>query len=320
MGIMEQHVNKLIKFWLLLPFLFVTVGLSGKVKYLIMPDHAQEGYTIDRYRLSTEKLYGVNKTVELFTLTFSNSNKLIDRDKLTSNTDLNLILLSVLPDLTGNNDWIEIDIDSIKNNIIVPSYLKRLFNLNTLSEFDKTYGAKTKYFDEYQIIQKIGSKYYASKHCLIQFFAIRNRPSIFQDVFGTINIEQDPLTITQMEGIFKKRYPHEDFPPYTIGNTPYDYPTFDYLRDRKEYLSKVIKFNNGILGYQFWTFTDWHTHDHEFEVDRGIDRFVYVPGRGIIGGSFDFYFYFNRKKLPIKYTDFLNNIKEEKVMIADDFK
>ncbi|WP_223583020.1 hypothetical protein [Sphingobacterium sp. GVS05A] len=84
------------------------------------------------------------------------------------------------------------------------------------------------------------------------------------------------------------------------------------------FVKKKLKDNN--LAYQFWTYTNWHAHAHEYEFDRGIDRFVYLPGKGIIGGSFDFYFYFHRKKLPIKYVDFMNNIKEEKVMIADIFK
>ncbi len=315
---MKQHVIKRFRLWLLMPLLIVSFSLSANVKYILLPDQPQD-CILDNYKLSTDNLYGIKKSVELFSLTFIDGIA-IDRNKLDQHKDLNLILIAVLPDLEGNRDWTEIHLDSIKNDTIPHQYLKRLFGANTYADFDKTYGVKTKYFDEYQIIRKIGTKYFSSKHCLIQFFAIRNRPAIFQNVYGTINIEQEPLKITEMEAIFKKRYPHEEFPAYTIGNTPYDYPTFDYLRDRREYLSKVIKFKNGAMGYQFWTYTDWHTHDHELEVDRGIDRFVYVPGNGIVGGSFDFYFYFYRKKLPIKYSDFLNNVKEEKVMIAPEFK
>lgn len=311
----------IIRLWILAPLLFVVINLSGQTRYFIIPDQP-EGYTIDRYKLSTDKLYGAKETVALFTLTFSDSRKAVDTDKPDPNTDLNLILLSVLPDLDGNSDWTEINIDTVKNNIITSGHLRNLFNLSTFSEFDKTYGAKTKYFDEYQIIKKIDSKYFVSKHCLLQFYAVRNRPSIFQNSFGTINIEQEPIKIPEMETIFKKRYPGFIFPPYSIGETPYSYrnASFNFLRDRKEYLSKVIKLKNNDLAYQFWTYTNWHQHDDEYEIDRGIDRFVYLPGKGIIGGSFDFYFYFHRKKLPIKYADFMNNIKEEKVMIADIFK
>jgi len=317
---MEQHVIKLFRLLLLLSFIFVNVSLFSRPKYFVMPDKP-ENYSIDQYKLSTEKLYGIEKNVELFTLTFHNGPDSISKDKINANTQLNIILIAVLPDLLGSADWKEINLDTIKDDIITTSVLNRLFRINTLSGLDDPYGPKTKYFDEYQIIRKIGNKYFASKHCLIQFFAVRNRPSIFQHVFGTINIEQEPLKITEMETIFKKRYPGTNFPPYTIGDTPYSYSSaIDYLRDRKEYLSKTIKFQNNEIGYQFWTYTNWHTHDHELEVDRGIDRFVYVPGKGIVGGSFDFYFYFYRKKLPIKYSDFLNNVKEEKVMIAPEFK
>jgi len=315
---MEQHVIKIVKSWLLVPLLVISFNLSAKSKYILLPDQPQR-CILDSYKLSTDNLYGIKKSVELFSLTFIDGID-IDRNKLDQHKDLNLILIAVLPDLVGDSDWKEIHLDSVKNDTIPHQYLKRLLRYNTYEDFERAYGAKTKYFDEYQIIRKIDNKYFASKHCLIQFFAIRNRPSIFQNVFGTINIEQEPLRITEMETIFKKRYPHEEFPAYTIGNTPYDYPTFHYLRDRREYLSKVIKFKNGTIGYQFWTYTDWHTHDREMEIDRGIDRFIYVPGKGIVGGSFDFYFYFYRKKLPIKYSGFLNNVKEEKVMIAPEFK
>ena len=315
---MRQFINHKSKFWLFLPLLFVTVTLSAKVKYFIIPDKPAD-YVINEYKLPTAELYGVNEHVELFCLTFPvlKSQK---QNVENPHTDCNLVLLSVLPDLETNSDWTEINIDSLKSDIITDSNLKRLFNLNTFSEFDQKYGAKTKYFDEYQVIKKRGNKYFTSKHCLIQFFAIRNRPSVFQNIFGTINIEQEPISIIEMEQLFKKRYPQSKFPVYTIGDTPYDYNSFDFLRDRKEYLSKVIKLKNRDVAYQFWTYTDWHEYSQNYEFERGIDRFVYVPGKGIVGGSFDFYFYFNRKKLPIKYADFMNNIKEEKIMLAEGQK
>lgn len=316
---MEQHLIKLFRLWLLMPLLTISISLSAQVKYILLPDQPH-GCILDNYKLSTDNLYGIKKSVELFSLTFIDGIA-IDRNKLDQQKDLNLILIAVLPDLEGTRNWTEIQLDSVKNDTIQHQYLKRLLRYNTYDDFERAYGAKTKYFDEYQIIRKIGNKYYSSKHCLIQFFAIRNRPSIFQNLFGTINIEQEPIKITEIEAIFKKRYPGTNYPPYTIGDTPYSYGSaINYLRDRREYLSKVVKFKNGTTGYQFWTYTNWHTHDHELEVDRGIDRFIYVPGKGIVGGSFDFYFYFHRKKLPIKYSGFLNNVKEEKVMIAPEFK
>lgn len=95
---------------------------------------------------------------------------------------------------------------------------------------------------------------------------------------------------------------------------------FDFLRGKRKYLLEVIRVRNEELAYQFWTYTDWYGQDPEFKINRGSDRFVYLPGKGIIGCSFDFYFYFHRKKLSIEYIDFMQNIKEEKVMIADRYK
>ncbi|WP_400263063.1 hypothetical protein ACFX5U_08340 [Sphingobacterium sp. SG20118] len=308
------------KYWFLLPLLLITVNLPAQVKYFIIQDQTDD-YSLNHYKLSTEQLYGVKKKVELFCMTFPGLETIKKTQKQYADINLDIVLLSVLPDLSGNSDWIEIDMDSIKNNIITHWDLKRLFSLNTFSEFDQKYGAETKYFNEYQVIKKTDNKYYASRHCLLQFFAVRKRPSVFQNVFGTINIEQEPLSIIEMERIFKKRYSDLIFPPYSMAESLYSSSnSFDFLRDRREYLSKVIKLRNKELAYQFWTYTGWRGQDFEYKIDRGIDRFVYLPGKGIIGGSFDFYFYYHRKKLPIEYKDFMQNIKEEKVMIADIYK
>ena len=315
-----QNVIRKMKYWFLLPLLLITVDLSAQVKYFIIPDQTED-YTLNHYKLSTEQLYGVNKNVELFCMTFPGLETIKNTQKQYADINLNIVLFSVLPDLLGSSDWMEIALDSVKNNLIKDADLHTLFSLNTFSEFDQKYGAETKYFNEYQIIKKIDNKYYASKHCILQFFAVRNRPSVFQNVFGTINTEQEPLAIVEMEKIFKKRYPNFIFPPYSMAESPYSYSnSFDFIRDRREYLSKVIKLQNNELAYQFWTYTGWRGQDFEYKIDRGIDRFIYLPGKGIIGGSFDFYFYFHRKKLPIEYADFMQNIKEEKVMIADNYK
>ena len=98
-----------------------------------------------------------------------------------------------------------------------------------------------------------------------------------------------------------------------------NYSVFDRIRDRKEFLSKSIQIGNHVA-YQFWTFTDWHCKQYEYEVERGIDRFVYIADKGIVGGSFDFYFYFHRKEIALDSTRFRDNIYNEKVMIAKDIE
>lgn len=79
-----------------------------------------------------------------------------------------------------------------------------------------------------------------------------------------------------------------------------------------EYQSKKIRIGE-FEAYQYWTYTDWHENTIGYEVERGIDRFVYVPDKGIVGGSFDFYFH--RKEIGFNLVQFAKNIKEEKVML-----
>lgn len=127
---------------------------------------------------------------------------------------------------------------------------------------------------------------------------------------------QTPRTIDEVKKLFKAQFVYSEFPLYTLREES-SMSYFDHLRDRKEFLSEIINTATGNRLYKFWTFTDWREHPTFFEVERGIDRFVYVPGKGIVGGSFDFYFYHYRAKLNLTIADFIKNIDKEKVMVDE---
>ncbi len=55
---------------------------------------------------------------------------------------------------------------------------------------------------------------------------------------------------------------------------------------KRLYLSKSYTLGKD-SAYQFWTFCDWNRKDGR-NLQRGIDRFVFIPGKGIVGSSFDF--------------------------------
>ena len=294
--------------------LFVNlVNSQAQTKYFVL-EHKSENYVIHHFTMSAKQLYGVDATVECFNILYDGypSDKRALKDY-----DQNLILFSVLPNLEGGPTWKEVSLDSIQKAIIPFGTLNSLFEAHTNSLFFEKYDWETKFWNDYEIILKRNGKFYVPTFCLLQFYAIRNRSEIFSNPFGTINIYLNELPILGMEKIYKDRYPYSNFPLYNMGESPHRLFPFERLRDRREYLSKKIHFKNSVIAFQFWTFTDWYEHPHSYELERGIDRFVYLPEKGIIGGSFDFYFYFHRKKLPIKYADFMNNIKEEKVMIAE---
>ncbi|NGF57119.1 hypothetical protein G5B00_11400 [Parapedobacter sp. SGR-10] len=219
-----------------------------------------------------------------------------------------------MPNLEGNADWAIVNLDSIAKDTLSYKNLNELKESSLAQRFDKTYSEKTKYFNEINLVVERGGKYYAAKNCLLQFFAIRNRPDPFPNFYGTINTEQSPCSIKDMRALYKEKYKSiSDFP---LDSYETMYGSFDRIRDRREYLSKIFDYK-GQKAYQFWTYTNWYQQGVFYEVDRGIDRFVYIPEKGIVGGSFDFYFYFHRKDIQLSMVRFSENIYAEKVMLAE---
>lgn len=292
--------------------LLFSVTAMAQTKYFLFEPHSSDKYNYYHNVLKTDSLYGVKEQVEVFNFLYTSS-----MFPKAGNDEQNLVLFSVLPDLAGDENWQEISVDSMQNNIVSFSDLKKLLEEHTMTRFDRQYGERTKFFNTYKLVLKRADKYYTPKFCLLQFYVIRNRPEPFNNVFGTINTETTPISILDFERLYKEIYPSTVFPLYTLRSPVYS-STFDRLRDRREYLSAVIDLN-GTKAYRFWTYTDWHTHTFDYEVDRGIDRFIYVPGKGIVGGSFDFYFYFHRRKIGFTIADFIENIRKEKIMLAEEF-
>ncbi len=50
----------------------------------------------------------------------------------------------------------------------------------------------------------------------------------------------------------------------------------------------------GMKAFHFWTYSNWGIVDG-YNYLRGIDRLVYIPGKGIVGGAFDFFFSYKAK-------------------------
>ncbi|WP_333578060.1 hypothetical protein [Sphingobacterium sp.] len=311
------YIKNRLRVVVILTFLILCFHSEAQVKYFILDDSFQAA-DVTKYKLNTNSLYRIDREISLFNLITSASTNIGHDGRLNILQDYDIMLFAVLPDLSGDEDWIKINPDTIQKAIVNFENLKELRNNNILSFQHNVVNEKTKFFNSYKIVIKQGDTYYASKNCLLQFYSVRNRSDFFANIYGRINTVGLACSILQFEKIFKSTYPNYEFPIFRIGEGTHSF--LDWATDRREYLSKTLKLKNNSDGYQFWTYMDWTVPDSSYDIERGIDRFVYLPDKGIIGGSFDFYFYFNRKKLPIKYTDFLNNIKEEKVMIADDFK
>ncbi|AQX50443.1 hypothetical protein [Elizabethkingia anophelis] len=246
---------------------------------------------INKFNLNTRDLYGIDKSIEMY-------NVFIDSEAL--------LLISVLPDLNSKENWTLVDINSIKDKVLTRSQTKSFINnIKNNNTSDK----KTMAFS--LLINKDG-KYYTSKNTLVEFFYINNLPSPFIPSYGTINISQPLVTMKEMEAAYRNIKPDRGFPP-SIKSTDISFPFTIYARN---YLSKVYEIKGG-KAYQFWTFDNWRAADF-MAYYRGIDRFIYIPDKGIVGGSFDFYFSFNSPSNLLKQIE--SNIINEKVMIAEELK
>ncbi|WP_313261985.1 hypothetical protein [Sphingobacterium sp.] len=304
---MVQLEHHAIRFLLLNIFvLFFSKG-NSQVKYFLV-DSNDNKYNINHFTIRTDSLYDISKEIELFNIFPTISKKRFDGQQ----QDKDLILFSVLPDFKSNSNWEQIDLDSIKVGMINFSELKRILMKSTFQIFNGKYPDKTKFFNEYKVIVYRDGKYLTPKNCLLQFFAIRNRPTYFNSLFGTININEELVTVKNMLNFYISQRRKSDFPLESFLN---DYSVFDRIRDRKEFLSKNLKIGN-YDAYQFWTYTDW-PEKHLPNIERGIDRFIFIPNLGIVGGSFDFYFAYHSNEIGLNWSKFLTNIYEEKVMTVE---
>ena len=75
------------------------------------------------------------------------------------------------------------------------------------------------------------------------------------------------------------------------------------------FLSAKIAVGN-YTAYKFWQFSDWRVADGT-NSRRGIDRFLYIPELGIVGGSFDFWF----NALGISSKEIMKNYLSEDVIL-----
>lgn len=299
---MPITMKNIIYLFLLLP----SVLLSQKFIHL---DSLKQYQTIE-YILDTKDIYRIDKKINVY-------NVFISKD--------NILLFSILPNLEKETifekkekkmeNWQKIDIEKIKNQILTTKQIAKIVDEWSI---DNNPEMKTM---NYNLLKQINGIYYISQHCLIEFFNISNLKFPLISSYGIINIEDKKVTIKQMEKSFKEQFPdipfimdvREDNFLQNITN-PYEY---------RNYLSKEIIVKDE-KAYQFWTFDGWWIHDG-YNVYRGIDRFLFIPNKGIVGGSYDFYF---RLKPKISTNDYYtassdnlwDNIINEKIMVADELK
>ncbi|HLW50206.1 MAG TPA: hypothetical protein VKZ78_04480, partial [Sphingobacteriaceae bacterium] len=269
-------------------------------RQFVMLDMLDSAFQVNNYTLNTRELYGTDHTLELYNVHIGAA----------------LVLFTVLPDFAGHESWERVDTATLKGTIVQYDSFHRAM-LAKYSEFYNTQKSMN-----YALIKKEGEEFFVSRHCLFEYFNLREYPPVIHAPYGTVNIGQSPLSIREMREALGERDLRWLYPT--------DIRNHGLLSDqpmiRREYLSRILEIN-GEMAYQFWSFTDWNVSDG-FNYHRGADRFIYLPGKGIIGGSYDFYFYFRAKldftprsaRYTISMDEWFQNILDEKVMLAEELK
>ncbi len=309
-----QFVNK---GFLIVILLLMGLIARGEKKYLIL-DSKDTRYSIKHYKMHTNELYKTNLRIELYNVIFPKKTNQHER----------ILVISALPDLSTGKLWKEIKLGEVEGNAIDPSDYIR-FESPVTGFKNNVFDLKK--FNEIKLVKHDSGRWWVSTNCLIESFEIvpQGLP-YFPSIYGQIVLDQNPVTINE----FIKNFPPTEYKdilglPFLLTDVGGQADNLNGWRTWKEFLSKKITVNGNEEGFQFWTSAATNVAD-SYDVSQGLGRFIYIPGKGIIGGSYDFYFmtlpgiYLNKPGEKI-YSHRLTsdqwneNIINEKIMIAEGF-
>jgi len=186
--------------------LFLINTNRAQSKYFILEDSNSE-YEIYNYVLKTDSLYGLKDSISMYNLVFYykvKGNR--DNEIRPHGNDHNIILFSVLPNLDGGSSWEEITQNNMEGAIIDFNELIKIYYKHTFGYYNMTYGETIKFWNDYKVVIKKEGKLFAAKNVLLEFYAVRNRPEVFNNLIGTINIDQPIHTISEIQKIYEKTF------------------------------------------------------------------------------------------------------------------
>jgi hypothetical protein len=289
---------------------------AQQINFFVDMDTISDDYRMTHFHLSTEGLYGTSDTIEVFNILPINKGNPRENAELTSKRARYLFVFSVLPVFDSDDNWSVYDRRPEDRQSLNYTDLIKLAS-QSIHDDKKMYMP-----ERYGILIHKGGKFYQSKISFLQLFYVKDYPNAFNIPKNVIDIDQPLLSVRDMEEVYKINYEGGNLPIM-----PDVYPRF-YDNDALErfYLSKKVV-SRRQEGYQFWTFVPWGKVRDDLSWYRGIDRFLYIPGKGIVGGSYDFYF---KDPLPkenpqiprrnITMQKFKENILNEKIMLAEELK
>ncbi|AZI67570.1 hypothetical protein EIB71_07795 [Kaistella daneshvariae] len=283
--------------------LIIVILLFNNLKcQLLNIERLKAVYPVKEYTLHTKDIYEFDKKIDLFNV-FLNDNT--------------ILLISILPDVETGENWKQIDKKNIKKNeISIQDFIKLV---------SQDENQKKLVFNMIHKNEK--NKEFFAFVALAELFHIENYEFPLISDNRTINIKEQKASIKS----FLKAY-NSNFNASTFKSVfPLDVRKKDRMLGNvnhlhyKPYLSKEFFIKNK-KAFQFWTLNDWGVIDG-YNYQRGVDRFLYIPNFGIVGGSYDFYFELKPRTifktnfaLPVSDELLWNNMINERLMIASELK
>lgn len=264
-----------------------------------------------------------------------------------------LLVFSVLPDFYSDSNWSVIDSADVLKRRIQPIDLKYIHSHPYL----KAYPMQTNTL-EFKLVKIMDGKFYARNLCLTEVYLPMKYGSSetcahFNAIQGVLNIRQPLWRMRQM---MEEVWPNME----SLKGQPFPMEFRGWKRRlpnqhnfMREYLSKSFALKGDTV-CQFWLFAGWNTNQGYEEVlhsvdgkeayyhaastsydepsyHRGNDRMLYIPEKGVVGGSYDFYFiqpytmeykgYAKPRPRTTKSKEELfQNMLEERVMLAEELK
>ncbi|MBL1407343.1 hypothetical protein [Sphingobacterium faecale] len=281
-------------------FLLLSISATFSQKALIDFDSLANQYNVNTVVLDMEPLYEQKSEIELVNVWIN---------------DRTLLLIACLPDFRNeNNVWRKLSIEETSALDI---------NHSGLSEqIDKVRrGAHLENGYYFKLVKKINGHYFVNDHTFFQFFKIEEYPRAINTPINTINVERSFFSLKDMIAHYPELIPDESYSPM-----PWQENTYKVYNDRHMYgyyTSGSIDWN-GKKGFKLWTFGHYDVIDGP-SMHMGVGRFVYVPKIGVVGGSYDFYYYFDNPKngspkyhrYDISKEQWEENILSEKIAIGN---
>lgn len=261
----------------ILMFIFLFTPRCASSQFLVL-NKDDSVYNLKHYVLNTKELYNTDFNIEVFNVIYPEQHNQHER----------ILLVTVLPDVLTGELWEEIESKDVENKTIeADAYCREIFPLGSFN--NNMLALKT--LNKIRLLKKENNKVWVSKNCLVEAFEIiQEEPVFFSSLYGQLALNQGTISIQD----FVKQYSPStsnqiDGSALSSLTVPGQSADLNGWRVWKEFLSRKVTINDREVGYQFWTSAKTNVADN-YDVSQGIGRFVYVPTRGIVGGSYDFYF------------------------------